>query len=1006
LAGAVGVSIAAATVLVSAPPALAAIETPLLPIVRPAADIELPASLPSEQQLPLVADNPSDASINRGVMPYDEIAPFLNNLTGQSDRVSTQVVGKSAQGRDIYMVIVTNPETEAEVAQQAEWRDEIKYSPATAATNDELAEGYKVPVWYNGNIHGNEWEGTDITLNYIEELATSEDPEVEALLAGHRLYFTVTNNPDGRALGQRATATGYDPNRDFITGATAEAAIVRDLAGIIQPTYFIDLHGYTGVLQVEPCGPPHGENYEYDLFLPHAYATALAVEEAVVAADVPGNTYETGPNGERQINIPFRDQRAGWDDWPPIFAPQYVAYQGAITNTVELPHGRSGSATDPVQKERAAINIAVGEIVVDTVADYVAANHDNLLENQIEIFARGIAGEPIETIDPNVSAEDLPEGTPTEWTEIWDETDVYATKLPRAYVIPTDGSQRSDSDAERLVEQLLVHDIQVEVTTSDLTVDGTTYAAGSYLVDMHQPLRGLANVLLGEGTDISERVPDMYDISAWSLSLLWGADVVAVGDTTDAALAVSSEPIDSVEQVGAVAASRYLALRPTGVSEYQAVVELLAEGVALSQLADGTIVIGPGYAAAVQAAADTFGVEFTAHDGFGVTDETTVALSLPTVGYVGNEYRDVLAKLGFRDTVEVTAAGLNGGAELTGVDVILGNLTFSGTQAAGLAKFQAFIARGGDIVGHGSAGATMANTSAITTLIATAGTSGSNGIVNVTTPADGVLGDYAQDTAFVYPATWFTALGANAEVEQTYDAEDPFVAGHWRATAGRAQTDAAGQPSAVSAEGTTGSKLFLFGTTPAFRNHPVGAFSDVARALFWTADEGTAVVPPITEDDLENLGGVDVPESIVAGDTITVTVSDEFAGETLTALLFPGAGVLGSGVVSEEGTFEVTVPADTVAGEYRIAVTDAFGVLIGFDDTVITAPVVTPVPVPEDDDTVATPVPAPAGSDAEDLANTGFDGGLWFGAAFGALLLGAGAIVLAKIRRQRVTAGE
>ena len=52
---------------------------------------------------------------------------------------------------------------------------------------------------------------------------------------------------------------------------------------------------------------------------------------------------------------------------------------------------------------------------------------------------------------------------------------------------------------------------------------------------MHQPLRGLANSLLDLGTDISDKVPTMYDISAWSYSYLWGATVDKVGSTTDAA---------------------------------------------------------------------------------------------------------------------------------------------------------------------------------------------------------------------------------------------------------------------------------------------------------------------------------------------------------------------------------------------------------------------------------------------------------------------------------------
>ena len=76
------------------------------------------------------------------------------------------------------------------------------------------------------------------------------------LLQDYRIYFTVTNNPDGRALGPARQRRHFDINRDMITGATPKSRIVRDLSSVIQPTFFIDLHGYTNVLQVKPCGPP------------------------------------------------------------------------------------------------------------------------------------------------------------------------------------------------------------------------------------------------------------------------------------------------------------------------------------------------------------------------------------------------------------------------------------------------------------------------------------------------------------------------------------------------------------------------------------------------------------------------------------------------------------------------------------------------------------------------------------------------------------------------------
>ncbi|HTH07158.1 MAG TPA: M14 family zinc carboxypeptidase, partial [Ilumatobacteraceae bacterium] len=503
IAGAGITAVVAATLVAGAAPANALERLAASPIVTPISSlVEPPTSYPSQPLLPTVPDDPTDASIARGVTPYDEIAPFLNSLMAQSDRISAQVVGQSTLGRDIHLVTLTAKETKAQTAKQKEWRELIKADPAAAATNKPLQNQYKVPIWFNGNIHGNEWEGTDGILNYIDYLATAPWPEVRDLLQDYRFYFTVTNNPDGRALGQRANADGFDINRDMITGATPESRIIRDLSSVIQPTFFVDLHGYTNVLQIEPCGPPHGENYEYDLFLPHAYAAALEIEQAVVDADIPGNTYLDRSTGQvtqtntGNIRIPYRDIRSGWDDWPPIFTPQYVAYQGAITNTVELPLGRTNNQA--TNQANSKVNIEVAGVVIETAVDYVADHADALLQNQIEIFRRGTAGEPLVSIPADVDPAAVP--APNQWAEVWDETDVYTAEFPRAYVIPVDETQRSVTDAANLVDQLIANGVEVSRAQTSFTAGGTAYAEGSYVVDMHQPLRGMANVLLADGS--------------------------------------------------------------------------------------------------------------------------------------------------------------------------------------------------------------------------------------------------------------------------------------------------------------------------------------------------------------------------------------------------------------------------------------------------------------------------------------------------------------------------
>ena len=71
------------------------------------------------------------------------------------------MAGKSSGGRDLYAVVVTAPETAAEAAQQGAWRQLIEDEPVRAREDAALLASYKTPMFINGNIHGNEKEGTD-----------------------------------------------------------------------------------------------------------------------------------------------------------------------------------------------------------------------------------------------------------------------------------------------------------------------------------------------------------------------------------------------------------------------------------------------------------------------------------------------------------------------------------------------------------------------------------------------------------------------------------------------------------------------------------------------------------------------------------------------------------------------------------------------------------------------------------------------------------------------------
>ncbi len=133
--------------------------------------------------------------------------------------------------------------------------------------------------------------------------------------------------------------------------------------------------------------------------------------------------------------IPFRDWPPGdWDGWPPIFTSQYAMYHGAVSYTIEIPLQVNNAAYDqlPVEelRRRSAINTDVSESTMRTTLDYVQDNRVALVDNQIEMFRRGEAGE---------TQRFIPDG----FVPGFGPEDRFTTEFPRAYVIPAGSTQRS-----------------------------------------------------------------------------------------------------------------------------------------------------------------------------------------------------------------------------------------------------------------------------------------------------------------------------------------------------------------------------------------------------------------------------------------------------------------------------------------------------------------------------------------------------------------------------------
>jgi zinc carboxypeptidase len=769
---------------------------------------------PRTTQLRVYPENPGDKSIKLGLAPYHSIAPKLNTLQASGNRVSVEVVGQSGLGRDLYLVTLTAPERPAETRQQDRWRAEIENDPVAASRDRDLARDYKTPVWINNNIHGNEWEGTDASLRQIEYLATTRDRKALDLLQHNRVYFNVTANPDGRVAGTRVNANGFDLNRDFVTSTQPENIAMREIVKATQPVLMLDEHGYVDGTLIEPTGPPHGQNYDFDLYIKHGYANGLGMEKAVKALGY--------PEAQNTV-IPFRDYPPGvWDGWAPIYTAQYSMFHGAVSYTIEIPmdvNSEYDTLPETELRRRSAINIDVSEATIRTSLDYVDTNRKALVANQIEIFRRGTAGEQQRFV---------PDG----FVPGFGPEDRYTTQFPRAYVIPAGTTQRSAVASARLVDHLVAHDVRVRQADHAFLLGGRTYPSGSYIVDMHQPKRALANVMLEAGRDVSPNAEVMYDISGWSHRLLWGVsvDIIQGGD-----LRVSSKPVVAASPTGGVDAGpgQDLALAIRDGKDAAAVNDLLGRGIELRRRSIGEIIVPAAARVSAIQVADRYGVRFTLAPAGG----TTSVLRRPTIAAaVGSDELFALRDMGF-EVRPVSTAVLNSGFDLTRVDVLIvaAGLRFEELNPAAKAAVEAFETRGG-VITRGATGSRFNADAGLLAVKAVEGRGDANGIVSVVN-GNGPIGADALPQSFVYSPQWFTDLGPGVTAEQRYATGNPLVSGHWRpnsdGTGGRDQ--ASGQALVVSGTDERGARVVMFGSEPLFRAHPKGLYAQVANAIYWTA---------------------------------------------------------------------------------------------------------------------------------------------------------------------------
>ena len=844
------------------------------------------------------------------LIPYEAIQCTLQKIqneaatAGVPARMTYSTIGNSAGGRPLYVAVVNALETTNQQRDYARWQQiralELENPAAAQVLLATFGSDVKMPIFIEANIHGNEEEGADAMMQALRDLVTTPrgtNALVDKFLDNTILVVIPSQNPDGRALGTRANSNGFDMNRDFLVQSQSEVKASVRVQHQWLATNGLALHGYVNPTLVDALTKPHNPGLDYDIFLKWNQPRIDANQ--VVLDALPGAPGSSGygitrpvnewcPEGDEPntsgglcddgVTAPGPPSAEGWDDWGPFYTQTYISLIGLDGSTVEM--CSSSTPTGGCGGEGRLGSKKTQYVTFYSSMNYWIDNKASMMNDQIEIYRRGVtdAERPACCTNPAIASRGFTE-----------EFHNWMIPYPRAYVIPFDGAgQRSDAEANRLVQWLLDNGIKVNRATAPFTYNGTTYPTGSYIVFMNQALRGLALTALNAGQDISSRISQLYaPPGAWSHGYLWGADIVEVPrgaafTPATSSITAPSAPTGGVRG-GTAAASDWYSVTLRGPSEVRAILGLLRSGV-YGEMAEapftsttggampaGTLIF-PNDAAtrsALDAAGLAAGIFFERNVGV-TKPATTLVEKAPKVAILVNPGSGIFANSDQSESLEAIfgsdaafVSTVNGSGSLQnaptdpldGFDVIYNTgQTFPSTaNATAQARLLAFFARGGGYIGTSQSGNNftfLTGASLVGGTFAQTSDGASGGMAlwnNVGGSASPITGGYpAQDTLYLPSnVTFFSAIPTGAVVDGRYlgDTTATWVAGLWRDR----DPNVANAPMVVHGTTNNVGRYMGLATNPFSRQDAEREWTMIGQAALWgtlTDEANSDVVSP------------------------------------------------------------------------------------------------------------------------------------------------------------------
>lgn len=513
----------------------------------------------------------------------EQIATYLRALAQAApDRTRLTEYARTWEGRPLWLFVVGSAERIARLdhvkADIKRLADPRGLAPAEVTR---LVASAPVVVWLVHGVHGNEISSGDAALlEAYHLLAARGDAGVDAVLRDALVLIDPMQNPDGRARfifqnlqgqaaapdpapynaehdepwpGGRSNHYLFDMNRDWFAQTQPETRGRIQIALDYFPHVNVDLHeqgGNNSYYFAPPADPlnPHYTKAQIAGFELFGRANAARFDERGWAYYV------------REVYDGFYPGYG--DSWPMLHGSIGMTYEQASARALSFARtdGTVMTFRDGVLHH---FNAAI------TTAITAARNRDRLVRDFVDYRRSAVAeGE---------------QGAVREYV-----------------LVPGHDPSRADALARNLATQ----GIEVRRAESALTIGTRTIPAGAYLVSNAQPAGRLVRNLLDLDTKQDaafiarqeerrkRRQPDqIYDITGWSLPLVYDVEVV----TSPAAITAQASRVPAayaaVSPARALAAARVGYLVPWGVAAAALTADAVTQGLRVHSVG-GTFTLG------------------------------------------------------------------------------------------------------------------------------------------------------------------------------------------------------------------------------------------------------------------------------------------------------------------------------------------------------------------------------------------------------------------------------